>query len=248
MAMGPQMFNKQMIKNYKFFRLEGNRLLSFRCWPCNSPLQPSSLAYFGFYCLTPTVTQCFSCLGCIGNWEVGDDPFNRHTTMSPNCPFIKKPKDVNVALDSFKRQKVINEVDIYRRKMEEFFTLEKNRFLSFTNFRIYDPKKVQVWYGLAEDGFLGVNRCTVECFACHERLSLRERSKVVEIHDKIFNNCPFLLNLPTSNKKMTFREKEEAVQYFKREEVSEDIDIPSYEENLTVITERNYMENHMPSP
>lgn len=41
---------------------------------------------------------------------------------------------------------------------------------------------------------------------------------------------------------MNFREKEKVMQY-KRKQVSEDIDIPHYEENLTVITERDQMEN-----
>lgn len=47
---------------------------------------------------------------------------------------------------------------------------------------------------------------------------------------------------------MTDQVTEKAIQYFKRKEVSGNTDIPNYEENLTVITERNYMENHMPPP
>ncbi|XP_051038878.1 baculoviral IAP repeat-containing protein 1b-like [Phodopus roborovskii] len=36
--------------------------------------------------------QCFSCGGCLGNWEEGDDPWKEHAKWFPKCEFLQSKK------------------------------------------------------------------------------------------------------------------------------------------------------------
>ncbi|XP_069819636.1 baculoviral IAP repeat-containing protein 1-like [Dendropsophus ebraccatus] len=69
------------------------RLQSFTCWPVYAAVMPCSLAEAGFYFTgTRDNVQCFSCGGCLGNWEENDDPWKEHTKWFPECKFLQSNK------------------------------------------------------------------------------------------------------------------------------------------------------------
>ncbi|XP_063769744.1 baculoviral IAP repeat-containing protein 1f-like [Pseudophryne corroboree] len=76
---------------------EQTRLQSFTCWPVYALVEPYVLAQAGFFFTgTRDTVQCFSCAGCLGNWEENDDPWREHAKWFPEwCEFlrIKKSKD-----------------------------------------------------------------------------------------------------------------------------------------------------------
>ncbi|XP_056377673.1 baculoviral IAP repeat-containing protein 1-like [Hyla sarda] len=69
------------------------RLQSFTCWPVYALIKPCTLAESGFFFTgTRDIVQCFSCGGCLGNWEENDDPWREHTKWFPECKFLQKNK------------------------------------------------------------------------------------------------------------------------------------------------------------
>ncbi|XP_075127045.1 baculoviral IAP repeat-containing protein 1 [Leptodactylus fuscus] len=75
---------------------EQARLQSFTCWPMYALMEPAVLAQAGFFFTgTRDNVQCFSCGGCLGNWEENDDAWKEHAKWFPECEFLhgKKSKD-----------------------------------------------------------------------------------------------------------------------------------------------------------
>ncbi|XP_063819961.1 baculoviral IAP repeat-containing protein 1-like [Pseudophryne corroboree] len=69
------------------------RLQSFTCWPVYALLEPRVLAQAGFFFTgTRDTVQCFSCAGCLGNWEENDDPWREHAKWFPECEFLRSRK------------------------------------------------------------------------------------------------------------------------------------------------------------
>lgn len=55
----------------------------------NNFISPRELAKTGFFYFNDNDrVQCSFCLCVIGSWELGDDPKNEHSRISPRCPFI----------------------------------------------------------------------------------------------------------------------------------------------------------------
>ncbi|CAH2296954.1 baculoviral IAP repeat-containing 1 [Pelobates cultripes] len=75
------------------FTTEESRQTTFSGWPFYARTQPAELARAGFFFtgLRDTV-QCFSCGGCLGNWEEEDDPWKEHTKWFPECNFLGSKK------------------------------------------------------------------------------------------------------------------------------------------------------------
>ncbi|XP_018413726.1 PREDICTED: baculoviral IAP repeat-containing protein 1-like [Nanorana parkeri] len=70
-----------------------NRLQSFSAWPVYALLEPSALSQAGFFFTgTRDTVQCFSCAGCLGNWEENDDPWKEHAKWFPECSFLQSQK------------------------------------------------------------------------------------------------------------------------------------------------------------
>ncbi|KAJ8029980.1 Baculoviral IAP repeat-containing protein 7-B [Holothuria leucospilota] len=70
---------------------EGERLKTYRKlgWPEWAPVHPRDLAAAGlYYTGQGDKVACFSCKGCINNWESGDDPIIEHRRLFPKCLFI----------------------------------------------------------------------------------------------------------------------------------------------------------------
>ncbi|XP_073535594.1 baculoviral IAP repeat-containing protein 1-like [Phyllobates terribilis] len=72
---------------------EQTRLQSFTCWPVYASIKPCQLAETGFFFTgTRDNVQCFSCGGCLGNWEENDDPWKEHAKWFPECTFLQSNK------------------------------------------------------------------------------------------------------------------------------------------------------------
>lgn len=72
---------------------EDARLRTFSSWPSCSPVQPHDLAQAGMFYLPESNrqidrVQCFCCAGMLVNWEEGDNPWEEHARVYPNCFFI----------------------------------------------------------------------------------------------------------------------------------------------------------------
>ncbi|XP_068117012.1 baculoviral IAP repeat-containing protein 1-like [Hyperolius riggenbachi] len=73
---------------------EQSRMKSFSHWPVYALVDPSGLVQAGFFFtgIRDTV-QCFSCGGCLGNWEKDDDPWKEHAKWFPDCSFLQSQKN-----------------------------------------------------------------------------------------------------------------------------------------------------------
>ncbi|XP_054665463.1 baculoviral IAP repeat-containing protein 1 isoform X2 [Grus americana] len=73
---------------------EDARLQSFDRWPFYARgTKPNLLARAGFFFTGKKDTvQCFTCGGCLGNWEDGDDPWREHAKWFPECEFLQSKK------------------------------------------------------------------------------------------------------------------------------------------------------------
>ncbi|XP_053331400.1 LOW QUALITY PROTEIN: baculoviral IAP repeat-containing protein 1 [Spea bombifrons] len=69
------------------------RLTSFVGWPFYAKIPSDILAKAGFFFTGKKDTvQCFSCLGCLGNWEENDDPWREHAKWFPECKYLRSKK------------------------------------------------------------------------------------------------------------------------------------------------------------
>ncbi|XP_004703743.1 baculoviral IAP repeat-containing protein 1 [Echinops telfairi] len=76
------------------YQEEEVRLASFKNWPFYAQgISPRELSAAGFVSTGKKDTvQCFSCGGCLGNWEEGDDPWKEHAKWFPKCEFLLSKK------------------------------------------------------------------------------------------------------------------------------------------------------------
>ncbi|XP_055454380.1 baculoviral IAP repeat-containing protein 1a-like, partial [Psammomys obesus] len=76
------------------YQEEEARLESFEKWPFYAHgTSPRVLSAAGFVFTGERDTvQCFSCGGCLGNWEEGDDPWKEHAKWFPKCEFLQSKK------------------------------------------------------------------------------------------------------------------------------------------------------------
>uniref|UniRef100_A0A2K6LHX5 NLR family apoptosis inhibitory protein n=1 Tax=Rhinopithecus bieti TaxID=61621 RepID=A0A2K6LHX5_RHIBE len=76
------------------YQQEEARLGSFRNWPFYAQgISPPVLSEAGFvFTGKQDTVQCFSCGGCLGNWEEGDDPWKEHAKWFPKCEFLQSKK------------------------------------------------------------------------------------------------------------------------------------------------------------
>ncbi|KAM4049211.1 LOW QUALITY PROTEIN: baculoviral IAP repeat-containing protein 1-like [Anomaloglossus baeobatrachus] len=92
----PQSIELSPGDHWNLMQDEQARLQSFTSWPPYTFMKPDVLAQAGFFFTgTKDAVQCFSCGGCLGNWEENDDPWKEHAKWFPECEFLqgKKSKD-----------------------------------------------------------------------------------------------------------------------------------------------------------
>ncbi|XP_078493058.1 E3 ubiquitin-protein ligase XIAP, partial [Ciona intestinalis] len=70
---------------------EVDRKRTFDYWPHQlRNVNTAALAKYGFYYLgISDMVECFCCSNVLGNWNIDDNPKNRHLERFPNCRFIQ---------------------------------------------------------------------------------------------------------------------------------------------------------------
>lgn len=165
---------------------EDARLRTFSNWPSWSPVQPHDLVQAGMFYVPESNrqedrVQCFCCAGMLVNWEEGDDPWQEHARVYPNCFFILG-HDVGNIPSTQPRQRS----SAHNSSMESF----EERLESFRD-RVHpiNPER------LARAGFSSVgDRDCVVCFKCGGRLkNWQPDEDPWEEHAKHYPGCSFLL-------------------------------------------------------
>nr|XP_033784849.1 baculoviral IAP repeat-containing protein 1-like [Geotrypetes seraphini] len=78
------------------YKTQEARLKSYKSWPFYVKMQPTLVAAAGFFFTgVKDTVQCFSCQGCLGNWEEDDDPWKEHAKWFPECEFLQSKKSQN---------------------------------------------------------------------------------------------------------------------------------------------------------
>ncbi|KAM4808283.1 LOW QUALITY PROTEIN: baculoviral IAP repeat-containing protein 1 [Rhinophrynus dorsalis] len=87
------------------YTAEESRLQSFTDWPFYARIQPDKLSSAGFFFTGRRDTvQCFSCRGCLGNWEETDDAWKEHAKWFPECHYVrskKTPEEIKQYITSY---------------------------------------------------------------------------------------------------------------------------------------------------
>ncbi|KAK7802535.1 hypothetical protein U0070_027066, partial [Myodes glareolus] len=156
------------------YREEEARLESFENWPFYAHgTSPRVLSAAGFVFTGKRDTvQCFSCAGCLGNWEEGDDPWKEHAKWFPKCEFLRSKKSSE-------------EIAQYIKSYEGFVHVTGEHFLNS-----WVRKELPMVSGKKD---------TVRCFSCGGCMcKWEEGDNPLEEHTKFFPNCVFLQNLKSS--------------------------------------------------
>ncbi|XP_057645567.1 baculoviral IAP repeat-containing protein 1 [Chionomys nivalis] len=196
------------------YQEEEARLESFENWPFYAHgTSPRVLSAAGFVFTGKRDTvQCFSCAGCLGNWEEGDDPWKEHAKWFPKCEFLRSKKSseeiaqyiksyegfVHVTGEHFLNSWVRRELPMVSAYCNDsVFANEELRLDTFKDWPHTSPVAVEA---LARAGlFYTGKKDTVRCFSCEGCMcNWKEGDDPLEDHTKFFPNCVFLQNLKSS--------------------------------------------------
>ncbi|XP_036135985.1 baculoviral IAP repeat-containing protein 1 [Molossus molossus] len=195
------------------YQEEEARLESFKDWPFYAQgTSPRELSVAGFvFTGKRDAVQCFSCGGCLGNWEEGDDPWKEHAKWFPKCEFLQSKKTseeiaqyiqsykgfVGVTGEHFVNSWVKRDLPMASAYCNDsIFANEELRLDSFKNW----PHTSVGIAALAKAGFFYTGiKDIVQCFFCEGCLeNWVEGDDPLEDHTKCFPNCQFLLNMKAS--------------------------------------------------
>ncbi|XP_060241609.1 baculoviral IAP repeat-containing protein 1b-like isoform X2 [Meriones unguiculatus] len=193
---------------------EEARLESFEKWPFYAHgTSPRGLSAAGFVFTGERDTvQCFSCGGCLGNWEEGDDPWKEHAKWFPKCEFLQSEKSseeiaqyiqsyegfVHVTGEHFVNSWVRRELPMVSAYCNDsVFANEEVRKDTFKDWPHESPVAVEalIKAGLFYTGIKDLVRC-FSCGGCMEKWE--EGDDPLADHTKFFPNCVFLQNLKSS--------------------------------------------------
>ncbi|XP_019785457.1 baculoviral IAP repeat-containing protein 1 isoform X4 [Tursiops truncatus] len=196
------------------YQEEKARLKSYQKWPFYAQgTAPRELSAAGFVFTGKRDTvQCFSCGGCLGNWEDDDDPWKEHAKWFPKCEFLQSKKsseEITRYIQSYKGfvgvtgEHFVN--SWVRRDLPmasvccngSIFANEELRLDSFKNWPQASPVGAAA---LAKAGFFYMGKSDfVQCFSCGGYLyKFEEGDDPLEEHTKYFPNCQFLHNMKCS--------------------------------------------------
>nr|XP_048298824.1 baculoviral IAP repeat-containing protein 1 isoform X3 [Myodes glareolus] len=198
------------------YQEEEARLESFENWPFYAHgTSPRVLSAAGFVFTGKRDTvQCFSCAGCLGNWEEGDDPWKEHAKWFPKCEFLRSKKSseeiaqyiksyegfVHVTGEHFLNSWVRRELPMVSAYCNDsVFANEELRLDTFKDWPHKSPAAIEdlVRAGLFYTGL----RDTVQCFSCGVYMwKWEEGDDPLEDHTRFYPNCVFLQNLKSSTK------------------------------------------------
>ncbi|XP_066232724.1 baculoviral IAP repeat-containing protein 1 isoform X1 [Saccopteryx leptura] len=193
------------------YQEEKARLESFKDWPFyahRTYLRELSVAGFVFTGKRDTV-QCFSCGGCLGNWEEGDDPWKEHAKWFPKCEFLQSKKSSE-------------EIAQYIRSYEGFVGVTGEHFVNswlrrdlpmppaYGNDSIFANEELRLesfktWPDVSSVGAAALAKAglfytgredSVQCFSCGRCLgNCMEDDDPLKDHTKHLPNCQFLQNM-----------------------------------------------------
>ncbi|XP_047412903.1 baculoviral IAP repeat-containing protein 1 isoform X1 [Sciurus carolinensis] len=196
------------------YQNEETRLESFKKWPFYARgTSPHALSTAGFVFTGKRDTvQCFSCGGCLGDWEEGDNPWKEHAKWFPKCEFLQSKKSseeiaqyienykgfVDVTGEHFMNSWVKRELPMASAYCNDsVFANEELRLDTFKNWphksrlRVAALARAGLFYTGIED--------MVQCFSCGGCLEKwKEEDDPFEDHTKYFPNCPFLQNMKSA--------------------------------------------------
>ncbi|XP_050016335.1 baculoviral IAP repeat-containing protein 1, partial [Alexandromys fortis] len=173
------------------YQEEEARLESFENWPFYAHgTSPRVLSAAGFVFTGKRDTvQCFSCAGCLGNWEEGDDPWKEHAKWFPKLELFK--------CWSHKHLFFLSPHNFQAYFNDSVFANEELRLDTFKDWPQESPVAVEdlVRAGLFYTGI----RDTVQCFSCGAYMwKWEEGDDPLEDHTRFYPNCVFLQNLKSS--------------------------------------------------
>ncbi|XP_033098546.1 baculoviral IAP repeat-containing protein 7-like [Anneissia japonica] len=202
---------------------EVDRLATFKKWPNESPMNPTTLAKAGFFYVgSDDMVKCFSCNGKIKDWEFGDSAIGEHKRFFPKCKFVQGRDQQNQPLllnlvsskevkstaegKSSKKDEMYNPkkdtLVIDKSKIPDKLKSEYRRLLTFQDWPRSNPMQPRA---LAKAGFYYTQtRDVVKCFACNGEIS---NWKVIDVpmtqHTMLFPECPFVQGEDVGNEKLT---------------------------------------------
>uniref|UniRef100_A0A4W2G4P3 NLR family apoptosis inhibitory protein n=1 Tax=Bos indicus x Bos taurus TaxID=30522 RepID=A0A4W2G4P3_BOBOX len=199
------------------YQEEKARLESFKNWPFYAQgTSPRELSAAGFvFTGKHDTVQCFSCGGCLGNWEDDDDPWKEHAKWFPKCEFLQSKKSleeitqyiqsykgfVDVTGEHFlnswvKRDLSVASVCCNGSNSSSFV----NEELLLQSFKSWHPSYPVGAAALAKAGFFYTGKSDiVQCYSCGGYLhDWKEGDDPLEEHAKFFPNCQFLQSVKSS--------------------------------------------------
>nr|XP_010947620.1 baculoviral IAP repeat-containing protein 1 isoform X1 [Camelus bactrianus]XP_010947621.1 baculoviral IAP repeat-containing protein 1 isoform X1 [Camelus bactrianus]XP_045368339.1 baculoviral IAP repeat-containing protein 1 isoform X1 [Camelus bactrianus] len=196
------------------YQEEKARLESFKNWPFYAQgTSPRKLSAAGFVFTGKRDTvRCFSCGGCLGNWEEDDDPWKEHAKWFPKCEFLqckKTSEEIIQYIQSYKGfvgvtgEHFVNSWIKRALPMASaycngsIFANEELRLDSFKNWPQASPVGAAA---LTKAGFFYTGiKDTVQCFSCGGCLKKwEEGDDLLDQHTRCFPNCQFLQNMKSS--------------------------------------------------
>ncbi|XP_055968393.1 baculoviral IAP repeat-containing protein 1 [Sorex fumeus] len=195
------------------YREERARLASFQDWPFYvQGVSPRDLSAAGFVFTGRRDTVCcFSCGGCLGNWEEGDDPWKEHAKWFPRCEFLRSMKsseEIVQYIQSYKGFVGVTGAHFVnswvRRDLpmasaycnNSIFANEELRQDTFKEWSQVSPEAAMA---LARAGlfYTGIDD-TVQCFSCGGCFLGKAGADPLKDHANSFPSCQFLQNMKSS--------------------------------------------------
>ncbi|NXX21867.1 BIRC1 protein, partial [Podargus strigoides] len=193
---------------------EDTRLQSFDGWPFYARgIKPNSLARAGFFFTGKKDTvQCFSCGGCLGNWEDGDDPWREHAKWFPECEFVQSKKsseEIKNYIETYSgfvgvvgrhfTASIVKE-NLPTATGDLIFNIFEDEGVRLDSFKTWPAEAHVEATALAKAGFFytGLNQVCdrVQCFNCAGCLQgWEEGEDPMEGHAKWFPQTPCKVNL-----------------------------------------------------
>ncbi|XP_068116810.1 baculoviral IAP repeat-containing protein 1e-like [Hyperolius riggenbachi] len=188
------------------YKTEKVRLKSYRNWPFYARIQPDQLAAAGFFCTgRRDAVQCFSCGGCLGNWQE-TDPWKQHAKWFPECDYLKSKKT------SEEIQEYISSYIGFEGCTGKYFNTSSRDCTTppetaVTNLNIFKDENVRLesfktWpplanaepSGLVKAGFFYTGKSdAVRCYTCGVTVSQFEPGEdPLTEHEKHNPNCNFV--------------------------------------------------------
>ncbi|XP_054434214.1 baculoviral IAP repeat-containing protein 1 [Pteronotus mesoamericanus] len=196
------------------YQEEKARLESFKDWPFYAQgTSPRELSAAGFVFTGKRDTvQCFSCGGCLGNWEDGDDPWKEHAKWYPRCEFLQSKKSseeiaqyiqsykgfVGVTGEHFVNSWVKRDLPMASAYCND--SIFANEELRLDTFKNWPPESPVGAAALAKAGLFYIGKeDIVQCFSCRGCIqNWVEGDDPLKDHTRYFPNCQFLQNMKAS--------------------------------------------------